>query len=283
MAAGDVSRVRKRLLRIGLRLAAIYTILLSVLFSFQDRLIYFPRTDTEPHLLYDARVSGLEPWRDARGQLIGWRRPAPAARCRAVLFHGNAGCAMDRAPFADALGGLSNGQTWEVHLFEYPGYGARPGTPSRKPIEDSARAALGELLAADSRPLFLLGESIGSGPACSLAAEFGERIAGVGLIVPMSSIADAAAHHYPFVPVRRLLRGQFDNVAALRAYRGRVAFVLAGEDEIVTTAAGMRLHDSYGGPKFLRVLPGVGHNGIDQSPDAPWWREMSDFLTAGTR
>lgn len=181
-----------------------------------------------------------------------------------MLFHGNAGAAIDRAPFAEA-------------------HGARPGTPARKAIEDAARAALSELLAADSRPLFLLGESIGSGPACSLAAEFGERIGGVGLIVPMSSVADAAAHHYPLFPVRWLLRGQFDNLAALRGYRGPVAFILAGEDEIVTAADGLRLHDSYSGPKFLKVLPGVGHNEIDQSSDAPWWREMSDFLTNGTR
>ena len=274
--------MRKKLLRAAFRLAAIYAILLAVLFALQDRLIYFPRTDSEPRLMQEARAAGLEPWRDARGQLIGWRRPAPAASCRAVLFHGNAGCAIDRAPFAEALGGLADGRTWEVHLFEYPGYGARPGTPARKTIEDSARAALRELVTADSRPLYLLGESIGSGPACSLAAEFGERIAGVGLIVPMSSLADTAAHHYPFVP-RWLLRGQFDNIAALRTYRGPVAFILAGEDEIVTTADGLRLHDGYGGPKFLKVLPGVGHNEIDQSPDAPWWRELSDFLTGGTR
>lgn len=268
-----------KFLRALFRLAAIYAILLAVLFALQDRLIYFPRTATEPTLLHEARAVGLEPWRDASGQLIGWRRSAPAARCRAVLFHGNAGSASDRAPFAEALGALANGRTWEVHLFEYPGYGARPGKPARKAIEDSARAALGELLAADARPLFLLGESIGSGPACSLAAEFGERIAGVGLVVPMASLADTAARHYPFLPARWLLRGQFDNITALRTYHGRVAFILAAEDEIVTTADGIRLHDSYGGPKLLNVISGARHNDIDYSRNAPWWREMSDFLT----
>lgn len=274
--------MKTKLLRVAFPLAAIYAILLAVLFTLQDRLIYFPRTGSEPRLLQAARALGLEPWRDARGQLIGWRRPATAARCRALLFHGNAGCAIDRAAFAEALGGLANGQTWEVHLFEYPGYGARPGKPARKTIEDSARTALGELLTADSRPLFLLGESIGSGLACSLAAEFDDRIAGVGLVVPMSSLADTAAHHYPCFPTRWLLRGQFDNSVALRTYRGRVAFIVAGEDEIVTAADGVRLHDGYDGPKFLKVIPGARHNEIDYSPDALWWREMSDFLNAGT-
>lgn len=274
--------MKTKFLRTAFHLTAIYAIFLVVFFALQNRLIYFPRTDTEPRLMQQASAAGLEPWRDAGGQLIGWRMPVSAAHYRIVLFHGNAGASIDRTPFADALGALVNGRQWEVHLFEYPGYGARPGRPARKTIEAAARAALKELLAADERPLFLLGESIGSGPACSLAAEFGERIAGVGLIVPMSSIADAAAHHYPLVPVRWLLRGQFDNIAALRTYRGPVAFILAGADEIVTTADGVRLHDGYGGPKFLKVLPGVGHNKIDYSPDAPWWREMSDFLTSGT-
>ena len=48
--------MKTKLLLAVFRLAAIYAILLAVLFAFQDRLIYFPRTDTEPRLLQEARV-----------------------------------------------------------------------------------------------------------------------------------------------------------------------------------------------------------------------------------
>jgi pimeloyl-ACP methyl ester carboxylesterase len=58
-----------------------------------------------------------------------------------------------------------------------------------------------------------------------------------------------------------------------------VVFVIAGEDEVVTAASGLRLHERYGGPKHLRLFPGLGHNELDYSKSAPWWKEVADFLT----
>jgi uncharacterized protein len=275
--------MKRKLRRAVFQVAAVYVIFVVVLFAMKDRMIYFPQTAPEAALLESGRVLGLEPWRDGDGRLIGWHRANPEARFRAVVFHGNAGYAQHRSVFVDALEALDGGRTWEVWLMEYPGYGARPGAPGRASIDDAARSALGGLFAADARPMFLFGESIGTGAACSMAAELGDRISGLGLVVPMSSVADIAAHHYPFIPAGLLLRGEFDNVAALRGYRGPVAFVIAGEDEIVTAAAGVKLHDSYGGPKFLKIIPGVRHNDIDYSPAASWWREVSAFLVKNSQ
>jgi pimeloyl-ACP methyl ester carboxylesterase len=136
------------------------------------------------------------------------------------------------------------------------------------------------LAKADQRPLFVIGESLGSGSACAMAREFPQQIAGVGLVVPFGSLLEVASFHYPFIPVKLVLRDRFDNVAALEKYRGHVAFVIAGADEVVTAASGLRLHEQYAGPKHLRTFPGLRHNDVDYSPEAPWWREMSDFLTS---
>src|SRR5260221_694683 len=82
------------------------------------------------------------------------------------------------------------------------------------------------LLAADSRPLHLLGESIGSGVACALAGEMPDRIAGLALVVPLARLEEVAREKFRWLPVSLLLRDKFDNIAALGSYRGRVAFVV---------------------------------------------------------
>src|SRR5690606_26402997 len=142
---------------------------------------------------------------------------------------------------------------WEVHVFEYPGYGAKPGSPGEKRFAVAAREAFEALGTEDERPVFLLGESLGSGVACSLAAEFPERVAGLVLVTPFTSLPDVAAHHYSFFPVRWLLRDRYENAEALQGYGGPLAVLLAGRDEIIPAALGRKLHDGYDGPKQLWV------------------------------
>ena len=77
-----------------------------------------------------------------------------------------------------------------------------------------------------------------------------------------------------------LLSERYDSREALSHYRGPVAFLLAGSDEIVSAALGQKLYDSYPGPKWLRVEPGAGHNTLTLYPAAGWWREVSEFLTS---
>lgn len=271
-------RFKTLLRRTALVFSIPYAAVCVLLYAKQDTLVYLARTAPEASQLAEAPRRGVEPWRSAEGALLGWRRSNPGAGQRILAFHGNAGQAQDRAHFIDALQHLDGGRMWEVYLFEYPGFGARPGPLGEAEIAAAARAAADELLAADPRPLFLMGESLGSGPACTLAGALGSRIPGVLLVVPYASLLDAAQHLYPWAPVSWLLRDRFDNEAALRRYTGRVGFVVAGEDEVVTTAGGERLHAGYAGLKRLRVFSGAGHNDIDYSQGADWWREMSEFL-----
>jgi len=246
--------------------------------ALQRQLIYFPQRAPAAVLEQEAVRSGLQPWRDAAGALVGWRAPGSAAEGhRMVVFHGNAGQALDRTYYAEGLRALGTG--WETYLFEYPGYGARDGEPSEKTIKAAAGRALRQLLAEDARPVYLTGESLGSGVASHLAAEFPEQVAGLLLVTPFTRLGDVAARHFPVLPVRNLLSEKYDNQEALSHYRGPVAFLLAGQDEVVPTELGQTLHDGYPGPKWLRVQAGAGHNTLDLRPGAAWWREVEVFLT----
>jgi pimeloyl-ACP methyl ester carboxylesterase len=247
-----------------------------MLATLQRQLIYFPEVAPESTLIDTANGLGLVDWRDASGELIGWHTvPSGDSARRIVVFHGNAGYALHRQYYA--TGFLAQGPEWQVYLFEYPGYGARPGKPSESDIKTGATNALKALLANDPAPIYLVGESLGSGVATYLAGRFREQIAGILLVTPFTSLADVASTHYGKLPVRALLSERYDSVEALSTYEGPTALLIAGADEIVPAALGRKLHDGYSGPKWLHEQPGAGHNTLNFAHSAHWWREVTQF------
>lgn len=278
MPASSSAKPHSFLLRLGRAVLLGYAATLVLVAGCQNRLIYFPARGPEEDFIARGARLGMKPWRDADGRLVGWHRPNPRAANRMVIFHGNAGSALDRDYYPDAFEQLGGGAEWEVWLFEYPGYGPRPGSPGKSAFIPAGRAAVEELLTADSRPLFVLGESIGSGTACVLAGAMTDRIAGLLLVTPFASLAEVAREKFRLLPTGLLLREKFDNVAALQGYRGKVAVVVAAQDEVVGAAQGRKLHSGYPGSKLLIVLEGAGHNTIDVQPDADWFRKVSTFL-----
>lgn len=270
--------MKSPLLRLARVLLLAYVVLLLLVAGCQNKILYQPQRGPEEDFVAAARKKNIQPWRDAQGRIIGWHRPNPRAANRLVVFHGNAGCALHREYYLDAFQSLDGGADWELWIFEYPGYGSRPGSPGKSAFLPAGRLALEELLAADSRPLFLLGESIGSGVACALAGEMPDRIAGLALVVPLARLQEVAQEKFRWLPVGLLLRDKFDNIAALASYRGRVAVVIADSDEVVGAAQGRKLHENYRGQKLLIVLEGAGHNSFDIQPHAAWIAKVSAFL-----
>jgi pimeloyl-ACP methyl ester carboxylesterase len=270
--------VRRQTFRIVRFLLVLYVSAVLVVSAAQNYMIYHPVVAAEPALLASATEKGVSPWRDETGRLIGWRVPNPRARARLLVFHGNSGNALGRDYYLRAFGALAGGAQWEVLVMEYPGYGARAGDARRADFLAAGRDALARLRAADSRPIYLLGESLGSGTACALAAEQGNAVAGVLLVVPLARLSEVASRRMPWLPVGLVLRDEYDNIAAVGKYEGPVAVVVASEDEVVGAEGGRRLHAACAGPKLLIELAGKGHNDLRVAPDEPWVRRVDSFL-----
>ncbi len=259
---------------------AVYVGLTALMAVRQRHYIYHPaRLDADAAKRL-AGLQGFRAWRDAAGDLIGWRRAAAAVeashRRRVVVFHGNAGHALNRDYFAQGFEQIDD--AWEVLLFEYPGFGARAGRPSERRILHAAGEAIDALLREDATPLFLVGESLGSGVASAMAERFGEQIAGLWLVTPFTSLADAARAHYPFLPVRLVLRDRYDNVKALRGYQGKVLILAAERDRVVPAALARSLFEQLDTPHKLWVeQSGADHNTLDILPGAPIWQRVNDF------
>jgi len=252
----------------------LYAGLCLLVFAFQRRLLYFPERAGEPAASARAARLGLEPWRDGAGRLRGWRTPGrtrPSARL--LVLHGNAGAALDRAYYPEALAPLG----LEVSILEYPGYGARPGSPSEPSLVAAALDAVDALAAAGGAPVWLLGESLGSGVAARAASLRPRAVRALFLITPFASLPEVARHHYAFLP-GFLLRDRFEPASDLASFGGPVAILVAGRDEVVTAAQGRKLFAALGGPKRLWEQPGAQHNTLDLRPGNPMWREVADFL-----
>lgn len=253
-----------------------YAGLLAMFAALQRQMIYFPTRAPEAALLAAAERDGVEPWHDENGERIGWRVPAveQPSKARVLIFHGNAGLALHRTYFADGLGAAMKA---EVLILEYPGYGSRAGSPSEAALVEAGEKALKQAKRESGSPVILVGESIGSGVAAGVAARAPELVAGMVFITPMTSLVDVAAHHYRWLPVRRMLADRYPVVDWLKQYPGPVAFVLADADEVIPKEIGQRLYDHYAGLKRLWIKPGM-HNTMLAQVDAAAWQEVVDFI-----
>jgi hypothetical protein len=263
----------RSILRVFFTLAIIYALFCAGVFLFQRSLLYFPTKIPTDAVESAAKEHGFIPWKNPAGQIIGWKMPATGTAAASVLIvHGNAGCALNRDYLAQPI--HAAGTPVDVFVLEYPGYGARPGSPSKAAMVAAAEEAFGLLPSA--LPRYVVSESIGAGVAGELARNHPTEVAAMALIVPYDNLASVAQKHFPFLPAYFLLRDRFNPAKCLKSYHGPIQFVLAGADEILGPETGKRLYDSYAGPKNLQLIAGAHHNDVAGQP-ASWWRAVFEF------
>ena len=249
-----------------------YVMMLISFTLLQRYLIYVP-TQLTPQMADEiAAKSGFVAWRNEAGQLIGWKLPASPTPVGSILIvHGNGGWALNRAYMAKPI---HDAAPLDVYILEYPGYGARRGSPGETSLLSAADEAFENL--PKNLPVYVVSESLGTGVAAHLAQKFPSDVAGLAMFVPYDKLASVAANHVPFLPAYFLLWDRFDPVDWLKDYHGPVKVIVAGSDEIIPPKLGERLYDSYNGPKILQVIPGARHSGTTGEPP-DWWRELLAF------
>jgi len=239
-----VNRAMMSVLRILAVLFVFYLAVVALVWFWQRSLLFFPT--------HEALSTGLTPWSDGN-RIIGCCRETPNARAIWLMTHGNGGQAAQRDYVLQRMSMQDS-----LYVLEYPGYGSRAGSPSVKSINQAASKAYRLLRARNpDTPVCVLGESLGSGPACALAREktAPDKIV---LVVPFDTLANAAASHYPFLPVRLLLRDTWDNVESLRQYTGPIDIFGAADDAIIPIKHARALARQIPHAHFVEITG--GHN-----------------------
>jgi len=194
----------------------------------------------------------LTQW-NSGSEIIGYARKVESPKNVWLMLHGNAGQAIDREY---ALPCFSPGDS--VYILEYPGYGMRAGSPSMASINRAAREAYLQLRETYPRlPVCVVGESIGSGPAATLA-RLDSPPDKLVLITPFDRLSRVGAAHYPRLLVWLMLADDWNNEAALAHYQGAVEIYGAKDDDIIPVARALALAGAVPAAKF--VLIEGGHN-----------------------
>jgi alpha-beta hydrolase superfamily lysophospholipase len=233
-----------------------------VLVGLQRRLIYSPFPAQVPRA--DAVVAGAREvtLRTVDGLALGaWLVEAsePDRGVAVLVANGNAGNRSLRAPLARALAsaGLA------VLLFDYRGYGGNPGEPSEQGLAFDVRAAhrflIEEAGVAPERLLYY-GESLGSAVVSELATE--HPPAGLVLRSPFVDLASVGRVHYPFLPVRTLLRDRYPLADYLASVNVPTTVVYGSRDSIVPPDQSRAVEAAAAGETRVVEIADADHNDL---------------------
>lgn len=244
----------------------------------QRRMIYFPFGNVPPAVSVGLpRAEDVTFTTDDGVTLHGWFVPADstAARFTVIVFNGNAGHRGMRAPLAAAL--ARHGVA--TLLFDYRGYGDNAGSPSEDGLARDAHAARKYLTTrpdVDTNRVVYFGESLGAAVALRLATES----APFALVLrsPFTSLTDIGRHHYPFLPVRWLLRDRYPSLERVGTVSCPTLVIAGDRDGIIPVEQSRRLYEALATEKRLVVIAGADHNDEAMFAGRELMQAMLDFL-----
>jgi fermentation-respiration switch protein FrsA (DUF1100 family) len=246
-------------LRLLAIVAGVVLLLVGLLWVFQRRLINLPDASAVPPAATVLPGASDVALRTADGlDLAAWYVPAAVGPCRptVIVANGNAGNRQSRAPLAKALADRGFG----VLLVDYRGYGGNPGSPSEAGLALDVGAARNFLTQAGiaDRELIYFGESLGAAVVTELALE--HPPAGLLLRSPFTELAAVGQQHFPFLPVRLLLRDRFPVLESIARIDVPTTVIYGTSDTVVPAEQSRAVADAAGGPTEVVAVPGADHN-----------------------
>lgn len=248
------------LVRPALIVLLVIAVLVTALWLLQRRLIFLPDTAHPGPAAQTIPGAQDVTLHTADGlALTAWLVPptGPDRDLTVLVAGGNAGNRAGRVPVARAL----SARGFTVLLMDYRGYGGNPGSPSETGLAMDVRAAYRHLVEeAEVSPdrLIYFGESLGCGVVTGLAVE--HPPAGLLLRSPFTDLAATAAEHYPFLPVRLMLRDRFPVAEHVTRIAVPTAVVYGTEDSIVPVEQSLAVAKAAAGAVEITPVEGADHN-----------------------
>ena len=267
-------------LNIILAIVLAYSALLTAVYLFQSRLLFFPTREIvaspgDIGLQYEPVDFVTEDGVSLRG----WYLPAENAKTVVLFFHGNAGNISHRL---DTLS-LFNRLQFTTFIFDYRGFGDSEGQISEHGSYLDAAAALNYLVSVrriSIGDIVYFGRSLGG----AIAAQLAGRTTPKALIVEagFSSVQNLAAEIYPFLPVRLLSRFDFDTEKTIESVRCPVLIVHSRNDEIIPIKHGHAVFEAANQPKQFLEITG-SHNGGFLASGERYRINIARFITGSNQ
>ena len=171
----DQPAIREKLRRGLLLFAGLYLLICTGCAAFQRRLIYFPTVFTREQVDQMAQEAGLERWTNSAGQFIGLKRPSPKQPANGSSWSRMAMAVRRLVPAITQM----KFRQWPPSTFSswnIPVTRTAPVHPAKRVCSTPADEAFHRL--PTNQPIYLVGESLGSGVASYLAGTYSDKIAG---------------------------------------------------------------------------------------------------------
>lgn len=224
-----------------------YLILLSVLFVFQRKVMYFPNTDK----FISYNWIGVK---NNNNKIIALQQKDIVHNYNVLIFHGNAGNA-DMKNYYKLLFPNAN-----IFVAEYPGFGFRSEESLNKENIIKASEEIVQTILKDKKPLILVGESLGSGIASEMAVKY--HIDNLVLATPYNKIASVAQSKFPIFPIYPLVLDRYNNTDTLKKFHGNLVILIAEFDNVIPNKFAYELSDSINPDikKLDILIKGSTHN-----------------------
>lgn len=215
-------------------------------------------------------------------KLNGWFVPVKQPRATVLFFHGNAGNISHRLDTLELLHKLG----LAVFIFDYRGYGKSAGKPTEAGLYRDAEAAWEYLTVIRGIPaheILLFGRSLGG----AIAAYLANRHVAMGLVLEstFTSIPELAAQHYPWLPVRNMVRYRYDTGSRLPQVEMPVLIIHSPDDEIIPFTQSQALYDLAREPKCFVELKGSHNTGNLESRETyrRGWNKFIEYCSRQTQ
>jgi fermentation-respiration switch protein FrsA (DUF1100 family) len=262
--------------RRGVQVVVVLFLLQLIMLSRVERWLVYPAPP--PHgadwVAADLPHEDVDFVADDGTKLHGWFVPHPAPRAIVLFCHGNGEHVARLAP---TLAQLRDRAAVSIFAWDYRGYGRSQGKPLEENLLSDARAAhlwLAGRVNVRPEDIVLYGRSLGGAVAVGLAAEFPVR--GMVLERTFADMIDTAAYHFPWLPVKWIMRNRFPSAQRIAAYKGPLLQSHGTADRVVPFEMGKRLFDAATTPnKRFFVVEEGDHNG--PQPDE-FYEALGEFL-----
>lgn len=239
---------------------AIWLTFVTVVYFYQPNLLYFPDIPGRELESTPARIGldyeAVKLTTADHLALDAWYIHHPSGRGTLLFFHGNAGNMAHRLESIRQFHAMG----FAILIFDYRGYGQSEGKPTEEGTYTDAEAAWSFLTDTRNIPpdkIVLFGRSLGGAIAAQLAAR--HRPGAIIIESTFTSVPDIARDLYPWLPVKRLSRFQYNAKSSISAISSPVLIVHSRDDEIIPFAHGQALYAHASEPKHLLEIRG-GHN-----------------------
>ena len=226
---------------------AVYLVITLSLYFFQRNLLYYPSENNYSGDRLTVPIEKVKIKTQDNIELLSWYHKKNVSDYKTILFlHGNAGSLENRIYKLNFLGNLDV----NFLIIAWRGYSGSSGKPSEFGLYQDAKSALNWLNSkgiTDDK-IVLYGESLGT----SIAIEVGQNrdFAGIILEAPFTSMIDIGKKHYPFFPVKLLLKDKYVSKNKIKNIKSPVLVMHGKEDKIVPFYMGKKIYDLANQPKF---------------------------------